>query len=74
MSNLLVSGLRSSIFVYLYRIYFMRYCDERSIPNLKVEPVRQTRKRAKSRAAEKEFPVDPLKVRQLTQKSLLRIG
>ena len=56
MSNLLVSGLRSSIFVYLYRIYVMRYCDERSIPNLKMELVRQKTKRAKSRAVDKEFP------------------
>jgi len=39
-----------------------------------MEPVRQKTKRAKSRAAEEESPLDPLKVRQLTQKSFLRMG
>ena len=39
-----------------------------------MELVRQKTKRAESRAADKEFPLDPLKVRQLTQKSLLRMG
>ena len=41
---------------------------------MKAEPARQKTKRVKSRATEKESPLDPLKVRQLTHKSLLRIG